>query len=166
VICVQSVEKPRLNMRSKITDFKIEGGRIKFEAEEFIRLNEGKSGEIKLKIVSDKNVKHHRHRYYRGAVLPLIAEESFSGDLFEAHIYLKKRFLFIRAESLSEIPERHKNSASIFIFDGEALRGVIPSCGNLTDDEMRQYVIQVEGLMFDLQASLTADQINLRKKCF
>lgn len=153
-------------MRTFSTDFEIKDGMIYFDAYEFIRKNESKSGDVKFKIVLEKNVRYFRHKYYRSAILPAIAEESFSGDKFEAHLYLKKRFLFIPAGAVSEIPEQHKNSRSMFVFDGDVLRGVIPSCGNISDDDMREFIIKTESVLFETQASLTAGQMELRKKAF
>ena len=155
-------------MKTVSGEFKIKNGQIYFTpaVENFIRLNEGRDGDVTFKLVNQRDVKYWRHKYYRSALLPSIAAESFSGDNFEAHLYLKKRFLFIPAGSVSEIPDKHKNSRSMFVFDGDVLRGVIPSCGDISDDDMRAFVIKVEAVLFDTQASLTAGQMELRKKAF
>jgi len=152
-------------MRNLTTEFTIKNGRLVAQLDSFLLANEGKEGELKLKIVNTDKVMYWRHKYYRSILLPYIAQESFSGDDFQAHIEMKQKFLFVPVFEYRDIPERHKNEKTMFLFEASgSLKGLIPSTGDLTDEEMKQYILQVEGIMLDLQISLTEQEIITRSK--
>lgn len=152
-------------MRTLTTEFTIKNGRLIAQLDTFLLANEGKEGELKLKIVNTDKVEYWRHKYYRSILLPYIAQESFSGDDFQAHIEMKKMFLFVPVFEYRDIPERYKNEKTMFLFEASgSLKGLIPSTGDLTDEEMKQYILQVEGIMLELQISLTEQEIITRNK--
>ena len=156
-------------MKTLTYEFKIIDGKFTCEYgsefEKFKSDNEGRSGDMTLKIIRERNVMYWRHKYYRSVLLPLIAAESFSGDDFEAHIFLKKKYLFVKCELFSEVPAVHKEDRTMFVFGtDDRFRGFIPSTGNLTDDEMHKYLYQIEGLINDIQAGYTDSQREIRQK--
>ena len=152
-------------MKTLTTEFAVKNGRLIAQLDSFLLANEGKEGELKLKIVNTDKVMYWRHKYYRSILLPYIAQESFSGDDFQAHIELKKMFLFVPVQKYAEVPERYRNDKTNFMFSAEnKLCGFLPSTGDLTDEEMRQYILQVEGIMLDLQISLTEQEMITRNK--
>ena len=152
-------------MRTLTTEFTIKNGRLVAQLDAFLLANEGKEGELKLKIVNTDKVAYWRHKYYRSILLPYIAQESFSGDDFQAHIEMKQKFLFVPVFEYRDIPERYKNEKTMFLFEASgSLKGLIPSTGDLTDEEMKQYILQVEGIMLELQISLTEHEIITRNK--
>lgn len=152
-------------MRSLTTEFTIKNGRLIAQLDGFLKANEGKEGELKLKIVNTDKVMYWRHKYYRSILLPYIAQESFSGDDFQAHIELKKMFLFVPVQEYAEIPGRYKTDRTNFLFNAESkLCGFLPSTGDLTDEEMKKYILQVEGIMLELQISLTEQEMITRNK--
>ena len=152
-------------MRSLTTEFTIKNGRLIAQLDTFLLANEGKEGELKLKIVNTDKVMYWRHKYYRSVLLPYIAVESYDSDNFKAHIELKKMFLFVPVQEYSEIPERYRTDRTNFLFNAESkLCGFLPSTGDLTDEEMKQYILQVEGIMLELQISLTEQEIITRSK--
>lgn len=152
-------------MRSLTTEFTIKNGRLIAQLDRFLLANEGKEGELKLKIINTDKVMYWRHKYYRSILLPYIAQESFSGDDFQAHIELKKMFLFTPVNEYSGIPERFRTDRTNFIFDNDNnLKGFLPSTGDLTDEEMKKYILQVEGIMLELQISLTEHEMITRNK--
>ena len=129
-------------MRSLTTEFTIKNGRLIAQLDSFLLANEGKEGELKLKIVNTDKVAYWRHKYYRSILLPYIAQESFSGDDFQAHIEMKQKFLFVPVFEYRDIPERYKNEKTMFLFEASgSLKGLIPSTGDLTDEEMKQYIL-------------------------
>ena len=152
-------------MKTLTTEFTVKNGRLIAQLDSFLLANEGKEGELKLKIVNTDKVMYWRHKYYRSVLLPYIAQESFSGDDFQAHIEIKKMFLFVPVFEYRDIPERYKNEKTMFLFEASgSLKGLIPSTGDLTDEEMKKYILQVEGIMLELQISLTEHEMITRKK--
>ncbi len=152
-------------MKTLTTEFTIKNGRLIAQLDSFLLANEGKEGELKLKIVNTDKVAYWRHKYYRSVLLPYIAVESYDSDNFKAHIELKKMFLFVPVFEYRDIPERYKNEKTMFLFEASgSLKGLIPSTGDLTDEEMKQYILQVEGIMLELQISLTEHEIITRNK--
>ena len=152
-------------MKTLTTEFTVKNGRLIAQLDSFLLANEGKEGELKLKIINTDKVMYWRHKYYRSILLPYIAQESFSGDDFQAHIELKKMFLFVPVHEYREIPERYKNERTMFLFEASgSLNGLVPSTGDLSDEEMKKYILQVEGIMLELQISLTEQEMITRNK--
>lgn len=123
--------------------------------------NNGKLGIIRVEIV-DKIIQYHRHKYYRGYLIPAIAIEAFDGNERKAHMEMKRQFMYYHVTSLDQIPEKHIERC-IIEFDnvmdanGEIIRvpsGYMPSMANITDKEARAYLEKVEALAIqDLQVS-------------
>jgi len=152
------------------TTFTITEGRIKYDSlldfDKFKQFHEGKTGELTYKIVDTSKPLYWMHKLYRGVYLIYIARESFSDDVFKAHLELKKMFLMVKCTEYSEIPDKFKNDKTMFIFDKDNLAGYIPSLGDIHIDKMRDYLFKLEGLIVDLQISLTADEAEIRRRAY
>lgn len=152
-------------VKTLTTEFTIKNGRLIAQLDRFLLANEGKEGELKLKIVNTDKVMYWRHKYYRSILLPYIAQESYDGHKFKAHMEMKKKFLYMPCSEYAEIPERHLTDKTNFLFDyKDQLKAYLPSTGNLTDEEMKKYILQVEGIVLELQISLTDSEMITRNK--
>jgi hypothetical protein len=153
--------------KSVTVDFKIEKGRLVYTGlDSFLNYHDGKAGSLTVKIVSNNDVSYWRHKYYRSALLPYIAEESYDSDDLKAHISLKKIFLFQNCTEFAEIPDKHRDERTMFYFTGDELTGYVPSLSNITDEEMRGFLLSVEAIMLELQISMSQADINMREKAF
>ena len=164
-------------MKSIESHFKIQRGQIVFlndesppELRELIEKNEGRRGIREIRIEED-SVKYYQHKYYRGYLLPPIARECFDGDEFKTHIEMKKRFLWREVKEYQEIPRKHRDRC-IPVWkiteDGEELLiGYLPSTGDLTEREMREYIILVEQFSFDMAMNTIPEEgIPVRNAAF
>ena len=164
-------------MKAIETHFKIQGGKLVFlnpenppELQELIEQNEGRRGVREIRIEED-SVKYSQHKYYRGYLIPPIARGCFDGDEFKAHIEMKKRFLCREVHEYAEIP-RKRQGRCIPIWkitpDGEELLiGYLPSTGDLTEREMREYIILVEQFSFDMAMNAIPEEgIPVRNAAF
>jgi hypothetical protein len=125
----------------------------------------GKTAEPTVKVIRDDKPEYWQHKYLNGCVIPALAEESFSGDVFLCTLEMKKRFLKIDCCGYEEVPEKHRDERTMFIFDSqENLVGYIPSRANIDPDEMKRFILDVEGLLFETQASLNKNAYEIRKK--
>lgn len=164
-------------MKSIETHFKVQRGNIVFlndphppELQKLIEKNEGRRGVREIRIEED-SVAYHQHKFYRGYLIPPIAEAAFDGDEFQAHIEMKKRFLFREIHEYGEIPRKHQ-SRCIPVWritpDGEeVLIGYLPSTGDLTKDEMRDYIQRVEKFSDEMgMYALTGEGIEARNMAY
>jgi len=156
-----------------IGNIRIKGGKIKHldafieNLTKFKNLpeNDGMYGEISIE-THDKGIRYHRHKYYRGYLLPPISAEAFDGNMLKAHIELKRMFLYNFVTALEEIPQKHRDRCIIeyntWQEDGKPRRepcGWIPSMANLTDREAIDFVKKVENFAFtDLQVAITSPE--------
>jgi hypothetical protein len=116
---------------------------------------QGKYAEISIEF-KEQGVKYFRHKYYRGYLLPDIANAAYDGRIRKAHIELKRMFLYTLISDVYEIPEKHYPGVIIDfresrMADGEIKTnpvGYLPSTGKLTDKEMKQFIMKVENFAF------------------
>lgn len=149
-------------------NIRIKNGEIKYldsfkeRLAEFKKQNEGKGGEIIVSIF-EKDIEYHRHKYYRGFILPEIADAAFDGDQFEAHIAMKRKFMYTAVSRLADIPSKHRGRCIIDqekIINAEGKEeiktvGYMPSMGDISDKEAREYILKVEAFCFsDLQIGI------------
>ena len=97
---------------------------------------------------------HYRFKYYYGYVLPVIANNSFSGNIQKAHIEMKRKFSYINITDLEEIPEEHYPGIIIeFEYRGwgheRQAVGYIQGMRTMTDTEAREYILKVEAFIFE-----------------
>lgn len=131
----------------------------------FLHNHIGETAEVTVKVIRDDKPEYWQHKYLNGCVIPALAEESFSGDVFLCTLEMKKRFLKIDCCGYEEVPEKHRDERTMFIFDSqENLVGYIPSRANIDPDEMKRFILDVEGLLFETQASLNKNAYEIRKK--
>lgn len=125
----------------------------------------GELAEVTIKIIKKDKPEYWQHKYLNGCVIPALAEESFSGDVFLCTLEMKKRFLKIDCCGYEEVPEKHRDSRTMFIFNqNEELIGYIPSRANIDPDMMKTFIRDVESLLFETQASLSNEAYEYRKK--
>lgn len=168
---------------------KIQNGKIDYfennmsNYNQFKADNEGKNVDVTIEIMD--RPEYYQHKYYRGGLLPAIAEASGEHNVHIQHILLKYDFLFRKEEIPSNIPKKYYthgiytihehrfNNVMLFkipckyikgimmvlkLYDSglEKLIGYIPSTADLTYDEMKQYIKQCENRLFiDLNGSLS-----------
>ena len=131
----------------------------------FLNNHIGKLAEFTVKVIKDDKPEYWQHKYLNGVLIPIIARESYSNDIFACSMELKKRFLIINCDSYDEIPPKHKENRTMYLFNqDEEIIGYIPSRANLNFEDMQKFIIQVEGLMMDLQASLNKDDMEIRRR--
>jgi len=174
--------------------FHAESGRMIFDDSKnkdklrlFLEYYENQSGEIKIEFFSE--VSHHRHRYYRGLLLPVVSDAMGYKDANYVHqLILKPRFLMEKVSCFEEIPERVQNRAR-YVFDNafdeetgellyisgtneiqQRLVAYIPSMGDVTDERAKQFIKDVEDFFYNemdggFDPSLNESMIALRSKC-
>jgi hypothetical protein len=140
---------------------------------EYCKAHNGKSGEISI-VLADETPRYFQHKYYRGYLLPAIADESFSGDREIAHAELKKILLQQPVSGWEEIPKKHRARASVIfirsVLDAgevhDLVRGYIPSTACLSVKEMAEYILKVEALCaeYGIQVSLPNVAAEYRRK--
>ena len=142
--------------------FAITSGSLKYlrkydlDFQKFKDANPDKMGEVTYSI-TENSIAYHQHKWYRGFLLPPIAEESYNNLLFKAHFELKKMFLFRDVTAWEEIPKKVQGRCypvvrSIVNTDtGEILEdvlcGYLPSMADLNYEEMKKFILNVELFM-------------------
>lgn len=142
--------------------------------------------------IQEKTIRDSQRKYYWGYLIPPIADKSFDGDNNKAHIEMKYKFLYERANDINDIP-KNKKSRSIFVYniyrksDGEfiatvrhayydgyqdpslgddfiiKLDGYIPSLSKLSKREASLFLLKVESFALnDLQVSIKNDLASVR----
>jgi hypothetical protein len=133
------------------------GGKIEYEnknwrekVEAFKKSNEGKL--IHLQFDNADSPSFFLHKYYRGYLLPDLATAYGEADQEYVHRYfLKKDFLFIAIDKLDDIPSKHKDRPTIYIkeIDGKVVvQGYAPSTGDITHQEMKEFILKCEHRLF------------------
>jgi hypothetical protein len=145
----------------------------KEDIRQFCAENDGKAGEITITLV-DEGPRYYQHKYYRGYLLPAIADESYSGDRDQAHTELKKMFLMQPATGWNDIPKKHRSRCSVIYVreitdDGEVtdvIRGYVPSTSRLNKKDMAEYILKIEALCaeYGIHISLPTAAIEYRRK--
>lgn len=107
-----------------------------------------KNGEVTLEIAD--RPEYYQHKYYRGWVLPFIAESQCEQDLTYLHEFvLKREFLYFEINDLKDIPEKHRRRCRVVTKEIEGKEKVvayIPSTAILTFEEMKKFIEQTETL--------------------
>lgn len=122
--------------------------------------NNGKSFEAKVEPVA-LSAAWYQHKYYRGFLLPAIADESFDQIDEKAHWFFKEKFLKLDASDWSDVPAKYRRGGTPLFKEwkdeaGEIHRDMyafILSTANLTQKEFKEYIKNVESLANDLQLS-------------
>jgi hypothetical protein len=115
---------------------------------------------------------YFQHKYYRGYLLPSIAEAYGEKDLDKVHISLKRSYLFQECKHINEIPKKHfkkgyivisadalRNmdfghltwqyiTGVIIVHDNDVIIGYIPSTSSIKSEEMRGYILKCENRLF------------------
>lgn len=153
------------NVYFKIT----ESGKFEYSGEYqkaleiFKRSNPGREGILTYTIKSG-NVEYWQHKYYRGYLLPQIADFSFDGELDKAHEYLKEQFLFIKCDQ-SEI-KHNKINKYFYQVDGKQIFiGYTPSTSELKVEEMNDFIRRVEAFGFE-NCNLVLDKTGIKAREF
>lgn len=140
---------------------------------EFLEFNEGKEGEIIYRTI-ERDIQYYQHKYYRGFLVPPIANDSYSGNRFETHLRLKEMFLVVAVSSFFDIPTKHQERAipvyDYFIENNEIIKktlcGYIPSTKDIAESEMRKFILDVELFAAEagIELSLKAHEYEYRKR--
>jgi hypothetical protein len=143
-------------MKVKST-FQIIGGRIAYSNKDFEKEfaqmkenHEGEHGEVIFEIIDQ--VRYFQHKYYRGFLLPDVAFFFCEDEYYVHEVELKQRFLFreVMNNDWENIPSKYRGKCRIVMQD-DIVIGYIPSTGALTYQEMKDYILQVENLLFNQQ---------------
>jgi len=107
--------------------------------------------DFEINIIQIKRAEYFQHKYYRGCLLPSIAD--FYGSLNYEQIHFKEvkgRFLFYQIidNNISTIPDSHKKGI-MFFNDGENITGYTRSTSSLDYDEFVEFNKKVEFFLFD-----------------
>ena len=140
----------------KIKDCKIDFSPL----QSYIEQNDGKG--FVLKLEAGNNVKFWQHQYYRGFLWKALADNYGEKNYYYFHDYILKPLYyekttgksFIPAEGYNNIPEKHQaGSRKIEFFteeEGKAIiMGYIPSCADMTQKEMRGFILFCEDILCD-----------------
>lgn len=137
------MDNSRLNVLGRI-----EGGELLFKTADYSRIK-GFTGEhdgkdVEVSYVVPDGVRYWQHKYYRGFVLPDIAEGMGEADAEYLHEFvLKREFLTIPVADYREIPPRHHKGVRI-IMAGEQVVAYVPSMAALNFDEARAFILGCE----------------------
>ena len=146
-------------LKKIITYFRVQKGQFVFlnrnidDFQKFLEDNEGKKGVREYRI-EEEDVKYYQHKYYRGYLIPPIAKECFDNDEYRAHVEMKKMFLFMDIQDYEKIPVKLK-ARCIPIWKNldtgeDILIGILPSTGDLSKNDMREYMLKVENFGFEM----------------
>lgn len=120
---------------------------------------QNREGEIMIEF-KEQDVEYYQHKYYRGFLLPDIADTAFDGKKRRAHIEMKRMFLYFDVNNEDDIPAKHFGRCILDyerykLADGKIvhnLRGYMPSMGDITKKEAKEFILKVENFAFtDLQ---------------
>ncbi|MBV6342413.1 hypothetical protein [Candidatus Magnetobacterium casense] len=138
--------------------------------EEFKAHNEGKNIEITFEMVDSPL--HYLFKYYWGYLLPDLAFAMGERNKFKTHLFCKMMHNLINVSTVDEIPKKYfkrgwvklnmeevQDPTSIehllatirgviIIFENNELVAYIPSCADLTHQEMKDYTVKVEHYLF------------------
>lgn len=143
-----------------IVNYNTENWKEKFE--KFKKQNELKNIAMTVEVVDTPM--HFLHKYYRGYLLPALADAM--GEVSQAHLHLalKKEFLSIPLDNdTKNIKSKHASRCNIYIREivdehGEVKAFVdcyTPSTGDITHKEMKDFIVKCENRLFvDLGSSL------------
>ena len=163
---------------------KIKDNKISYESGYQTKVNKFKFDNPNCKIIMSLEVNddplYHQHKFYRGELLPSIADAIGEKDLQYVHIFvLKKEFLYIDVDSFDQIPKKYRSKAFVFYQELENKRvdvvGFVPSTSDLTKEEFDDFIKKCDDRLFvDLDGHVGMgdknfkntqdDKITLRKK--
>jgi hypothetical protein len=117
---------------------------------------EGREGEMIIDF-KEKDVRWYQHKYYRGYILPPIAEKAFNGRLRRAHLEMKRQFLYMPIHDLDDIPEKHMDrcvidTVTIKNENGQSetiINGYMPSMAKITQKEAADFILKCEAFLFE-----------------
>jgi hypothetical protein len=145
----------------------------------FLKSAEGHDVSVTYEVVDTPE--YWQHKYFHGYLLRDIAEAQGEVDLwYLKHMVLKSKFLFHIVGAHDEIPSRYKKNCRIITNivpdetngEHEIIVGFIPSLADLTYDDMRDFIIKCEFLLFeDLQGHLGCgsnkqEALDFRRRAF
>lgn len=130
----------------------------------FFENNDGKDVAISIKLGGD-SVAFWQHKFYRGFLLPCVANESYSDNEQLAHFSMKKMFLLRYCNGIADIPKEYIERA-ILIAAGDDIMAYIPSTGDLSYQDMAKFILDVEGLMLEFMPGLDSEGKKARDKAF
>ena len=145
---------------------KIKDNKISYESGYQSKVNKFKFENPNCKIIMSFEVNddplYHQHKYYRGTLLPDIADAMGEKDLQYVHIFvLKKEFLYIDVDSFDQIPAKYRSKAFVFYrelnkFNNKSVEsetrveviGFVPSTSDLTKLEFDEFIKKCEDRLF------------------
>ena len=146
----------------QIIDQKIIYMNKNFMAEiETLKANDGQYGECVFEIID--RVQHFQHKYYRGPLIDEICGKVGERDTEYIHFEMKKKFLYREVESAKDIKSRYRGRCIVFMNDNAEVKAYIPSTGDLTFEEMRDYILKVEEfLIHEINGSMPVENLHDR----
>lgn len=134
---------------------------------EFKAVNEGFSCDVIFE--SHDNVRYWQHKYYRGFILPIIAEAQGEKDIDYLHEFiLKERFLRFKVEDWRDIPSRHRAGCRLMMKDDKVIY-YVPSCAVLNYKEMREFILNTEAIrdgLIEWEYKDPQEAVRIRKLAF
>lgn len=126
----------------------IQGGQISYNKDSLKNLKDflqdHDSNDVDISLIIPDGVRYWQHKYYRGYVLPFIAEGQGEKDLEYLHEFiLKQQFLFFPVTDFREIPGRHAKGVRI-IMQGNDVIGYVPSMAVLNFFEGKEFILKCE----------------------
>ena len=142
---------------------KIKDNKISYESGYQTKVNKFKFENPNCKIIMSLDVNddplYHQHKFYRGTLLPDIADAMGEKDLQYVHIFvLKKEFLYIDVDNFNGIPAKYRSKAFVFYREIENFNnvsdkrvevvGFVPSTSDLTKEEFDEFIKKCENRLF------------------
>lgn len=168
-------------MRFKV---EIKNGQLFIESRDLSKFNGQK---VEVIIVPIGSPEYFQHKYYRGYLLPAIAEAMGERDESYVHLFLKSKYLLTKCNHVDEIPKSQLRrgiyvaqlndllnmsvslskyiTGAIIVSDIEGnLCGWIPSLALVTSEKMKKFIYDCENFLTEIGGSLTVEAMEARKQ--
>lgn len=141
---------------------------------------------VEVIIIPQDSTEYYQHKYYRGFVLPAIADALGEKDASTIHIFLKAKYLISPIYSVDEIPRKQLRrgiyiakledilqmklqmtqyiTGAIICYDREeTICGYIPSLALISPDAMDAYISKCESFLAEVGGSLNTNAMEARR---
>lgn len=140
---------------------------------------------VHVTVVPTDSAAYYQHKYYRGYLLPSIAE-TIGETTDKVHLYLKTKYLMQTIANVDEIPKKHLHrgiyvadivslinmeiglskyvTGCIIVTENNTICGYVPSLATVTYKEMKDYILQCETFMHEIGGSINAEGVEMRNR--
>lgn len=142
---------------------------------------------VEVIVMPSESPEYWQHKYYRGYLLPAIADAMGERDTSKVHLFLKAKYLMQSVTDVGEIPKSKLRrgiyaanlqdvismsiplttyvTGAVIVSDRDGnLCGYIPSLALVTFEEMKNYIYDCEKWLTEMGGSLKNEAMEVRRK--